>query len=61
MDTYRVISIDPGQWAIERTSDNGSSDLLPSVFSGASEAAFAVYEITRAELRQEQAERHRRT
>jgi hypothetical protein len=29
MDTYRVVPVGIGQWAVERTSENISSDLLP--------------------------------
>jgi hypothetical protein len=53
MDTYRVVSVGIGQWAVERTSENMSSDLLPSRYCDAAEAAFAVLEITRRELREE--------
>ena len=53
MDTYRVASVGIGQWAVERTSENMSSDLLPTRYGDAAEAAYAVLEITRRELRQE--------
>jgi len=55
MDTYRVVSVGIGQWAVERTSENMSSDLLPPRYGEAAEAACAVLEITRRELRQERA------
>jgi hypothetical protein len=53
MDTYRVVKIGIRQWAVERISENGSSDLLPTVYETASEAAGAVLDITAADLRRE--------
>jgi hypothetical protein len=57
MDTYRVISIGVGQWAIERRSENGSFDLLPTTYAAPSEAADALIQITREERRRDQASR----
>jgi hypothetical protein len=53
MDTYRVVSVGIGQWAVERMSENMSSDLLPTRYGDAAEAAYAILEITRRELGQE--------
>ena len=57
MDTYRVVPVAEGQWAIERISDNGSSDQLPIVYNDEAEAAYAVLEITQRERREEQDEK----
>jgi hypothetical protein len=61
MDTYRVVSLGIAQWAIERTRDDMTADLLPARYTDASEAAWEVMEITREELRQEQAGRFGQT
>lgn len=53
MDTYRAVPVGLAQWAIERTTNNGSSDLLPPRYGDAAEAAYAVLDPTRHELRKE--------
>jgi hypothetical protein len=61
MNVNRVVSIGICQWAIERTRDGMTSDLLPTIYADASEAACVVFEMARTEWRRQQASRFGKT
>jgi hypothetical protein len=57
MNTYHVVCAGSARWGIERTRDHRAPDLLPITFCSVSVAAWVVFEMTREDLRYEQAER----
>lgn len=50
MNSYRTVSVDDQLWGIEWTRDGVAQGLMLRLYDGGGEAAFADYELARAEL-----------